>query len=73
MGRTFKNKTGKEVLKALATIFDQSGYPEKLRNDSGGKFTFSSLTKFLKNENIYQHFVLNSTMKGNYAERVILT
>jgi transposase InsO family protein len=67
-----KTKTGKEVLKALTAIFDRSGYPKKLRNDSGGEFTFSGLSKFLKNKNIYQHFALNSTMKANYAERVIL-
>jgi hypothetical protein len=40
MGRTFKNKTGKEILKALIAIFDESCYPKKLRNDSGGEFTF---------------------------------
>jgi hypothetical protein len=68
-----KTKPGKEVLKALTAIFDRSGYPKKLRNDSGGEFSFSGLTKFLKNKNIYQHFALNSIMKANYAERVILT
>jgi hypothetical protein len=35
-----KTKTGKEVLKALTAIFDEIGYPKKLRNDSGGEFTF---------------------------------
>ena len=68
-----KTKPGKEVLKALTAIFDRSGYPKKLRNDSGGEFSFSGLTKFLKNKNIYQHFALNSIMKANYAERVIFT
>jgi hypothetical protein len=43
-----KTKPGKEVLKALTAIFDQSGYPKKLRNDSGGEFSFSGLTKILK-------------------------
>jgi hypothetical protein len=51
-----KTKTGKEVLKALTAIFDEIGYPKKLRNDSGGEFTFSGLAKFLKNKNIYQLF-----------------
>ena len=41
-----KTKTGKEVLKALTAIFDRSGYPKKLRNDSGGEFIFSGLSKF---------------------------
>jgi hypothetical protein len=47
-----KTKTGKEILKALIAIFDESCYPKKLRNDSGGEFTFSGLAKFLKNKNI---------------------
>jgi hypothetical protein len=68
-----RTKPGKEVLKALTAIFDRSGYPKKLRNESGGEFSFSCLAKCLKNKNIYQHFALNSTMKANYAERVILT
>ena len=72
MGRTFKNKTGKEILKALIAIFDESCYLKKLRNDSGGEFTFSGLAKFLKNKNTYQQFALNSIRKTNYAERVIL-
>ena len=67
-----KTKNGKEILKELTAIFDGSGYPKKLRNDSGGEFTFSGLAKFLKNKNIYQHFALNSIRKANYAERVIL-
>jgi hypothetical protein len=36
-----KTKNGKEILKELTAIFDGSGYPKKLRNDSGGEFTFS--------------------------------
>jgi hypothetical protein len=45
-----KTKTGTEVLKALTAIFDRSGYPRKLRNDSGGEFSFSGFTKFLKKQ-----------------------
>jgi hypothetical protein len=45
-----KTKTGKEVLKALTAIFDRSGYPRKLRNGSGGEFSFSGFTKFLKKQ-----------------------
>jgi hypothetical protein len=59
-----RNANGKEILKELTAIFDGSGYPKKLRNDSGGEFTFSGLAKFLKNKNIYQHFALNSIRKA---------
>ncbi|VDI72560.1 Hypothetical predicted protein [Mytilus galloprovincialis] len=63
-----KDKTGKEVEKALAIILDEVS-PKKIRSDAGTEFKNKWITKLLKHKNIYHHITLNE-VKANYVERL---
>lgn len=68
-----KTKTGRDVLHAFKIVFARGCLPKKLRTDSGSEFKFKGLKDFLKSKHIYHHITLNTTIKANYNERVILT
>lgn len=68
-----KNKTGKEVVKALNKIFSEGRTCTKLRSDKGTEFVNRVVKDYLKSKNIYFFNTLNSQTKSNYAERVIKT
>lgn len=62
-----KDKTGKNVEKALSIILNDNKF-KKIRSDAGGDFKNKWIAKLLKDKNIYHHITLNET-KANYVER----
>lgn len=67
-----KNKTGREVVKALDKIFSAGRVCQKLRSDNGKEFVNKVVQAYLKSKDIY-HFTSQNSPKANYAERVIKT
>ncbi len=67
-----KNKTGKEVSKAMTETFLNGRQPGSIRTDKGSEFTNRDVKKYLKDTGI-DHFVTQNETKANYAERVIKT
>lgn len=70
--RPLKNKTGPEVSRAFASIFDEGRMPSKIRTDRGKEFTSRTSEKMFKQRGV-EHFLSNNEVKANYAERVIRT
>lgn len=68
-----RTKTGKEVLNAFKSICARGVVPKKICTDSGAEFKFKGLDDFLKSNNVYHDISLNTAVKANYSERVILT
>jgi uncharacterized protein Yka (UPF0111/DUF47 family) len=66
-----KNKTGKDVVKALQNILTKERKCKKLRSDVGKEFNNNTMKPFSKQENIYYLSTLSSDTKANVAERVI--
>ncbi len=67
-----KDKTGKSVVKAMETIFDEGRQPRILRSDKGREYLNKDVQDYLKQRKIH-HFTTNNEPKANYAERVIKT
>ncbi|CAG2242138.1 unnamed protein product [Mytilus edulis] len=63
-----KDKTGKEVEKALSIILNEVS-PKKIRSDAGTEFKNKWISKLLNDKNIYHHVTLNE-VKANYVERL---
>ena len=71
--RPLKNKTGLEVAKAMASIFDEGRVPRySLRTDRGMEYRSKEVQKLLKERGIH-HILTQNETKANYAERVIKT
>lgn len=68
-----RTKRGKDVLNAFKAIFSRGFIPKKIRSDGGAEFKFKELRDFFKANNVYHHISLNTAVKANYSERVILT
>lgn len=67
-----KDKKGKEIVAAMKRIFQRGTIPKKIRSDSGAEFKNRWFSALMKQNNIYHHITLNTTVKANYAERVNL-
>ena len=68
-----KNKTAKDVVKALNNILNKGRTCKKLRSDNGKELNNIIMKTFLKNEGIYYFTTQNSDTKANVVERVIKT
>lgn len=68
-----KNKTARDVLKALQSILDKGRKCKKVRSDNGKEFNNNIMKMFLKNQGIYYFTTQNSDTKANVVERVIKT
>ena len=71
--KPLKNKTAKDVVKALKNILNKCRKCKKLRSDNGKEFNNNIMKTFLKNEGIYYFTTQNSDTKANVVERVIKT
>jgi hypothetical protein len=69
--RPLKNKTAKEVLKAMKDILNdiQPTQITKIRADKGSEFSNRWFKQYMKDMNIY-FFTTNNPPKSNYVERV---
>ena len=68
-----QNKTGKEVVNGLKTIFSKGRTCRTIQVDRGKKFSNSHVMNYLKDESIYFCSTQNWDTKANYTERVIQT
>ena len=68
-----KNKTAKDVVKALQNILNKGRICQKLRSDNGKEFNNTVMKTYLKNKGIYYFTTQNSDTKANVVERVIKT
>jgi hypothetical protein len=71
--KPLKNKTAKDVVKALNNILNKGRTCKKLRSDNGKELNNIIMKTFLKNEGIYYFTTQNSDTKANVVERVIKT
>ena len=67
-----KSKTGKDVARALETIFRDGGKTDSLRCDKGKEWNNKIVQKLLKEEGI-KFFHTNNETKASIAERAIRT
>lgn len=70
---TIKNKDRKRSAECFQINCARGVVPKKLCTDSGAEFKFKGLDDFLKSNNVYHDISLNTAVKANYSERVILT
>ena len=68
-----KSKKGIDITKALQNIFKGQRKPKTIRTDRGMEFRSREVNKYLKTQNIYHFYALNTETKANYAERLIKT
>ena len=68
MGRTNKNKVGKNLVKAFEKICKKGRQPEKLHTDKGTEFTNRLFQMFLKDKNIV-FFTTHNDTKASIVER----
>ena len=66
-----KDKSGKEVVRALTKIFKER-IPDTVRSDKGTEFLGYKVQHVFKSHSI-RHFVTQNEVKANYAERAIKT
>ena len=68
-----KNKSTKETLTAIKTVFHKSRLqPKTFRSDAGKEFIGKGVKEYLAHRETYQQVTRNEK-KANYAERVIQT
>ena len=63
-----KTKTGPELVKAFAKIFQQGRKPDKLQTDAGTEFKNKTFQTFLKQHHVH-HFVTYNETKAQVVER----
>ena len=63
-----KTKTGSELVKAFAKIFQQGRKPDKLQTDAGTEFKNKTFQTFLKQHHVH-HFVTYNETKAQVVER----
>ena len=68
--KAVKNLKSKEVVEALREIFNEIGFPKKIRTDQGTEFKNKDVERMLDDLKI-EHFVAYPPNKANYAERGI--
>uniref|UniRef100_A0A8C6PF69 Integrase catalytic domain-containing protein n=1 Tax=Nothobranchius furzeri TaxID=105023 RepID=A0A8C6PF69_NOTFU len=66
--RALKNKSGKDVTEAFASVLKDSGVPKKLQTDSGKEFFNKKFEALMKKHGIV-HFATASSVKANVVER----
>ena len=71
--KPLKNKTAKDVVKALKYILNKCRKCKKLRSDNGKEFNNNIMKTFLKNESIYYFTTQKPDTKANVVERVTQT
>ena len=69
--RALKDKSGKEVSKALSDVFKDQ-IPRRIRSDKGKEFLNKWVQTLLNDKNVL-HLVTQNEMKANMAERAIKT
>ena len=67
-----KTKTGKEMVKALNSVFSKGDKPERLRTDKGTEYLNHHLQTYLREVGV-KHFETQNEPKSSYAERAILS
>jgi len=65
-----RGRTGKEMVKALETIFKEGRKPTRIRSDPGTEFANKDVKRLLNQEGV-RHFVTRNLVKASYAERSI--
>ena len=68
-----KSKRGEDVLQALKLILSGTRKAKTIRSDLGQEFRNKQVNAYLKSQNIYHFYALNTETKANYAERLIKT
>lgn len=68
--QAIKNMKGKEVKRAMQEIFNDLGFPKKVRTDQGTEYLNREVQNMLEGLEV-GHFVAYPPNKANYAERAI--
>lgn len=66
---TLRNKTAKEILRALKSVFASGAKVKKVRSDRGSEFNNQYVKKYLKSIHV-KYFTTNNPPKASVVERV---